>query len=96
MSKKSVTTEAPVPEDEFIPTVHFSFNKKQKLPDGFKSMTLGDTVKVVVKGKIKSVSQDEYSSSFSIEMGNVKLAFPEAKASSISEAMEDTKRGRVL
>lgn len=52
--------------------VHFSFDKG-KLPNGFDKLTMGKEITLTVKGKVASLSQDDYACGFSLENFTVKL-----------------------
>jgi len=73
------------------PSVHLSFPRKE-MPDGFKELSIGDDVMVMLRGKVKSLSQYEDDGSLSVEYTKLEV-IGEATAKTMQDAIDAT-RGR--
>lgn len=61
-------------EKEWRRRVSFDFGEGGvQPPEGFKELSIGDEVTVLVTGKVKNLSQNEETSSFSLMMENLEL-----------------------
>jgi hypothetical protein len=61
-------------------------------PEGFKDLSIGDEVRVLVTGKVKNLSQNEETSSFSLQMEKIELERQTGKKGGISEALGKAKK----
>lgn len=89
-------TSQPIAEEDYIPTVSFSFPKDNKkaipAPDNFDQLKVDSKIKVLVAGEIASVSHDEYGKSFSVKLKKIKLSGLSEEPLGVGEAMAKTKR----
>lgn len=63
---------------EMPPSVSFNFTEKFKAPENFKDLNIAEAVKVIIHGKVKSISQGKnYDGKnyqdFSVEMDRVEI-----------------------
>jgi len=69
------------------PRVHFEFEQKA-VPAAVKEVSIDDEVMVVLRGKVKSISQYEESSSLSIEYTRLELVSG-AKPKTMTEVLNE-------
>lgn len=74
------------------PSVHLSFPRKE-MPEGFKDLSIGDDVMVILRGKIKSLSQYEDEGSVSVEYVQLELV-GNAKPKNMQDALDAMKGGK--
>ena len=55
MAKKKLGSDAAVPSCTYSPSVHLDFKDVSELKD----LVVGDTVRIVIKGRVKAVEQRE-------------------------------------
>ena len=61
-------------DKEWRRRVSFDFGKGSlESPDGFKDLSIGDEVTVLVTGKVNSLNQNEDTSSFALQMEKIEL-----------------------
>lgn len=82
-------------EKEWRRKVSFDFGKGGlEAPEGFKEMSIGDEVTVLVTGKVKSLNQSEDTSSFSLQMENIELQL--GKKDGLGAALAKAKKSQKL
>ena len=74
------------------PTVYLNFDKKQ-MPRGFRDLSLDDSVIVVLRGKVTSVSQHQDGSALSVEYTRLELV-NNAKPATMDQVLEDLRGDR--
>ena len=79
-----------MPNERMKPSVHLSFPRKE-MPDGFKDLSIGDDVMVMLRGKVKSLSQYEDDGGLSVEYVQLELV-NNAKAKTMQEAIDAMQR----
>ena len=75
-----------VPAEHMKPSVHLSFPRKE-MPDGFKDLSIGDDVMVMLRGKVKQLSQYEDEGALSVEYVQLELV-ADAKPKTMTDALE--------
>jgi len=70
------------------PSVHLSFPRKET-PDGFKELSIGEDVLVMLRGKVTSLSQYEDEGSLAVEYTQFAL-IADAKPKTIQDAIDAT------
>jgi len=91
------TAKAPEIADDWQRRVSFDFYKGKsgmKEPKGFKDLTVGLEVSVLVTGKVVSIRTDQDSSAFSLTMEKAELQFKDK--GSLAQDFEEAKSGRKL
>jgi len=76
MAKTATKAPTPLGDDEWRRRVSFDFGKGKggmKEPAGFKDLTVGQTVTVLVTGKVNSLRTDTDSSNISLVMEKLEL-----------------------
>ncbi len=87
MSKNSIT----VDEKEWRKEVSFDFGEGgMQPPAGFKDLSIGDEVTVLVTGKVKKLSQSEDTSNIRLRMEKIQLKTG-GKSRSMTEILEGKK-----
>ena len=81
-----------MPVERIKSSVHLSFSRKE-MPDGFKDLSIGDDVMVVLRGKVKSLSQYEDEWSVSVEYGQLELV-GNAKPKTMQDALDAMRGGK--
>ena len=81
-----------MPHERIKPSVHLSFPRKE-MPDGFKDLSIGDDVMVVLRGKVKSLSQYEDEGSVSVEYVQLELV-GNAKPKTMQDAIDAMRGGK--
>ena len=74
------------------PSVHLSFPRKE-MPDGFKDLSIGDDLVVLLRGKVQSLSQYENDGTLSVEYTQLELVGG-AKPKSIQDALDAMRGGK--
>jgi hypothetical protein len=96
MAKKKTVAESPA-MDDWRRRVDFSFGKDSlKEPAGLRELTVGETVTVLVTGKVKTLRLDEEGSGLCISMDKIDIegcqGCKEAKDDDLSAALATTRR----
>lgn len=82
-------------EKEWRRRVSFDFGEGGvQPPEGFKDLSIGDEVMVLVTGKVKNLNQSEETSSFALMME--KLELQTGKKGGLSEALGKAKKKQKL
>jgi len=88
-------TAQPESVDEWRRRVSFDFGKGGLgAPEGFKELSIGDEVTVMVTGKVNNLNQTEDTSSFALQMEKIELETG-AKAG-ISDALKKAAKGQKI
>ena len=74
------------------PSISLSFPRKE-MPDGFKDLSIGDDVMVMLRGKVKSLSQYEDEGALSVEYTQLRLV-SDATPKAMQAAIEATQGRR--
>lgn len=81
-------------EKEWRKEVSFDFGEGgMKPPAGFRDLSIGDEVTVVVTGKVKNLSQSEETSNIRLRMEKLQLKAGQ-KSRSMAEILEGKKKSR--
>lgn len=95
MSKAAATISAD--EKDWRRRVSFDFGEGGVTPpEGFKDLSIGDEVTVLVTGKVKNLSQSEDTSSLSLQMEKIELERQAGKKGGISAALGKAKKSQKL
>lgn len=95
MAKKSSAPSVNEYDKEWRRRVSFDFGKGGlEPPDGFTGLSIGDEVTVLVTGKVKSLSQNEDTSNFSLQMEKTELQ--KGAKGGLSEALGKAKKKQKL
>jgi hypothetical protein len=94
--KSSAAMESAVPFRPSAPSIYFDFPKDgpMKAPDGLKTMNIDDSVTVMVRGKVESLSKDKYSSSFRLRTSKVAVNPSRSPLKTMKEMMQQIKEER--
>lgn len=83
----------PVETNEWRRRVSFDFGKGGlSVPEGFKELSIGDEVTVMVTGKVNNLSQSEDTSSFALQMEKIELET--GGKVGISDALKKAQKGQ--
>ena len=82
----------PVATERMKPSVHLSFSRKD-LPDGFKDLSIGEDVVVMLRGKVTSLSQYGDEGALGVEYVQLELVH-DAKPRSIQDALDAMRGGK--
>jgi hypothetical protein len=92
MSNPSLTAD----EKEWRKEVSFDFGEGgMQPPEGFKDLSIGDEVTVVVTGKVKNLSQSKETSNVRLQMEQIQLKTGH-KPRSMAEIMEGKKKNKKM
>ena len=99
MSKKTISeVSAPSKMEEPPPSIRIEFNKKLKAPKEFDQISTGDSVRIVVTGKILMKEESESSNTketwenyqrLRVEISAVDIEPLKSKAKTMKEALEE-------
>ena len=85
----------PTVDKEWRQRVSFDFGKGGLVaPEGFKELSIGDEITVMVTGKVNSLRQDEDTSNFSLQMEKIELET--GGKAGISDALKKAARGQKI
>ena len=82
---------SPATMSEMKPSVYLSF-PREKVPDDFGDLSVGDDVVVLMRGKVRSLSENEEDCSVSVEYSRLELV-GDAKPKTMQDALNAI-RGR--
>ena len=75
-----------LPHERMKPSVYLDFGKSD-VPKDFKTLSIGDEVVVMLRGKVKSLNQYEEGSAVSVEYAQLEL-IGDAKQKTMADALE--------
>lgn len=85
-------------EREWVPTVHFNFEAKNKkaasIPKNFDDLDVDDEISATVKGKVEMIRHDQDGKSFSMTIKEVKLILPGTKPIGVADAISEIQKKR--
>lgn len=85
-------------EAEWVPTVHFTFEGRNKkgasVPKNFDDLDVDKEISVTVDGKVDMIRHDQDGKSFSMTIKKVKLVFPDEKPMGVADAMYEAQKKR--
>ena len=74
------------------PSVHLAFPRKE-MPDGFKDLSIGDEIMVMLRGKVKSLAQYADEGSLSVEYVQLELV-GDIKPKTMQDALDAMRGGK--
>ena len=97
MTKKMMPNSPKMPEEQ-PPSIRIEFNKKLKAPKEFDQISIGDSVRVIVTGKLLSKEESESSNTketwenyqrMKVEISVIAIEPLKSKAKSLKDVMEE-------